>query len=125
MVNTIYLGVVERTREFGVVIALGARRGQIMRMVLTESLVLCGTGAAIGLTLGLATLARLARGFIYPGVGEFWQELGLPAVLYAHIDPVEIGIMLAFTLGIAVLAALWPARVAGRLEPVEAMRFVP
>lgn len=125
VVNTIYLSVVERTREFGVVIALGARRGRIMRMVLAESLLLCGTGAGIGLALGLATLARLAAGFSYPGLDEAMQQFGLPAVMYASIEPVEIVIILAFALGTGVLAALWPARVAGRLAPVEAMRFIP
>ncbi len=124
VVNTIYLSVVERTREFGVVIALGARRGRVMRMVLAESLLLCGTGAGIGLALGLATLARLARGFSYPGLGEFMQQVGVPTVMYASIEPAEIAIILALALGTGVLAALWPARVAGRLEPVEAMRFV-
>ncbi len=124
VVNTIYLSVVERTREFGVVIALGARRGRVMRMVLAESLLLCGTGAGIGLALGLATLARLARGFSYPGLGEFMQQVGMPAVMYASIEPAEIAIILALALGTGVLAALWPALVAGRLEPVEAMRFV-
>ncbi len=125
VVNTIYLSVIERTREFGMVIALGARRGRIMRIVLAESLLLCGTGAAIGLALGLATVGRMARGYMYPlGFSDVVQQFGLPAVLYASIEPVEIAIILAFALGTGVLAALWPARVAGRLEPVEAMRFV-
>ena len=125
VVNTIYLSVIERTREFGVVIALGARRGRIMRMVLTESLVLCGTGAAVGLALGLPIVARMARGFAYPfDWGEIAEAYGLPRVMYASIAPVEVVIIVAFAIGIGVLAALWPARVAGRLAPVEAMRFV-
>jgi ABC-type lipoprotein release transport system permease subunit len=124
VVNTIYLSVIERTREFGVIIALGARRGRIMRMVLAESLALCGTGAGIGLALGLATLARLARGFSYPGLREAFEQIGLPPVMYASIEPAEVGVIVAFALATAVLAAAWPAWVAGRLEPVDAMRFV-
>jgi ABC-type lipoprotein release transport system permease subunit len=124
VVNTIYLGVIERTREFGVVIALGASRGRVMRMVLAESLVLSGIGTMIGLVLGLATLARLARGFSYPGLDEAMAQVGLPAVMYARIEPVEILIVLGFALITGMLAALWPARVAGRLAPIEAMRFV-
>lgn len=125
VVNTIYLSVVERTREFGMVIALGTRSGRVMRMVLAESLLLCATGAAVGLALGLATVARLARGFAYPGSwSEIVEAYGLPRVMYASVGPAEIAIMVAFVIGIGVLAALWPARVAGKLEPVEAMRFV-
>jgi ABC-type lipoprotein release transport system permease subunit len=124
VVNTVYLSVIERTREFGVVIALGARRGRVMRMVMAESLVLCGTGAVLGLTLGTLTLARLSRGFSYPGLEGVMRQVGLPAVMYASIDPVEIIVILAFALVTGVVAALMPARVAGRLEPIEAMRFV-
>jgi ABC-type lipoprotein release transport system permease subunit len=125
VVNTIYLSVVERTREFGVVIALGARRGRVMRMVLAESLLLCAAGAAAGLALGLATVARLSRGYSYPGSwSEIVEAYGLPRVLYASVGPAEVTIIVAFVISIGVLAALWPARVAGKLEPVEAMRFV-
>lgn len=125
VVNTIYLSVIERTREFGVIIAMGARRGRVTRMVLAESLVLCATGAAAGLLLGLPLVARMARGFSYPfGWSEIVEAYGMPAVMYASIAPEEIAITLAFAIGVGLLAALWPARVAGRLAPVEAMRFV-
>jgi ABC-type lipoprotein release transport system permease subunit len=125
VVNTIYLSVVERTRELGVVIALGANRARVMRMVLAESLLLCVTGAAAGLALGLLTIRRLAQGFAFPGEwGEITEAYGLPRVMYASIGAADLLVMLAFVIGIGVLAALMPARVAGRLEPAEAMRFV-
>jgi ABC-type lipoprotein release transport system permease subunit len=125
VVNTIYLSVVERTRELGVVIALGANRARVMRMVLMESLLLCITGAAAGLTIGLLTIRRLAQGFAYPGEwGEISEAYGLPRVMYASIGAGDLVVMLAFVIGIGVLAALMPARVAGRLAPAEAMRFV-
>lgn len=125
VVNTIYLSVVERTREFGVVIALGATRGRVMRMVLAESLLLCATGAAVGLMGGLLLVARLARGFAYPGgLREITEAYGLPRVMYASIGGADLLVMVAFVVGVGVLAALMPARVAGRLEPAEAMRFV-
>lgn len=124
VVNTIYLSVVERTRELGVVVALGARRGRVMRMVLAESLLLCVTGAAVGLSLGLALIRRLAQGFAYPGSwGDITEAYGLPRVMYASLGTADVVIMIAFVIGIGVLAALWPARVAGHLAPVEAMRF--
>ncbi|MDR7553778.1 MAG: FtsX-like permease family protein, partial [Armatimonadota bacterium] len=79
VLNTVYLSVVERTREFGVIIALGANRRRVLGMVLLESLLLCGSGAAVGLAVGSATVARLARGYSYPGA---WREVveayGLP-----------------------------------------------
>jgi ABC-type lipoprotein release transport system permease subunit len=124
VVNTIYLSVIERTRELGVVVALGARRGRVMRMVLAESFLLCRTGAAVGLITGFALIWRLAQGFAYPGSwGDVTEAYGLPRVMYASVGTADIVIMIAFVIGIGMLAALWPARVAGRLAPVEAMRF--
>lgn len=124
VVNTIYLSVIERTREFGVVIALGARRGRVMRMVVAESLALCGTGAVLGLLLGVLSLARLSQGFTYPGLEKLTAQVGFPSVLYARIEPAEIVTVLGFALATGVVAALMPARSAGRLEPIDAMRFV-
>jgi ABC-type antimicrobial peptide transport system permease subunit len=79
----------------------------------------------VGLILGLITIRRLAQGFAFPGEwGDITEAYGLPRVMYASIGAADLLVMLAFVIGIGVLAALMPARVAGRLEPAEAMRFV-
>jgi ABC-type antimicrobial peptide transport system permease subunit len=124
VVNSIYLGLLERTRELGVIVALGAGPGRMTRMVVTESLVLCVTGALLGLVLGLLTVAGLAGGFsldqLYGGLGG---EFGLPQVIYLSLSTGDTIVTLIFALVTGLLAAWWPARVAARLEPVEAMRF--
>lgn len=126
VVNTIYLSLVERIREFGVITALGANRGKVIRMVLLEGLLLCAAGAAVGLVLGLLSVASLARGFSYPAaLADVQAQFGLPRVLYASIMPSQIVITAVFVFATGILAALWPAWVASRLEPVEAIRFVP
>ncbi len=124
VVNTIYLGLVERIREFGVIIAVGANRWQVMRMVILESLALVGTGSLVGSLVGLGLVALMSRGFSFPGgIAEIYAEFGIPTVMYASITPTQVlaTLMLAFIT--ALFAAAWPAWVAGRLEPVEAMRF--
>lgn len=122
VVNTVYLGLLERTREFGVIIALGAGPGQVTRMVMLESLLLCSVGALCGLLPGLGLMAATARGLPTAALTQ-GISLGLPAVLYPSVSPGDV----AFTLGAAILtgllAAWWPGRAASRLEPVEAMRF--
>jgi ABC-type lipoprotein release transport system permease subunit len=124
VVNSIYLGLLERTRELGVIVALGAGPGRMTRMVVTESLVLCVSGALLGLALGLLTVAGLAGGFsldqLYGGLGG---EFGLPQVIYLSLSTGDTIVTLIFALVTGLLAAWWPARVAARLEPVEAMRF--
>ena len=122
VVNTIYLSVLERIREFGVIISVGANRWKVIRMVLAESLILVTSGGVIGFAVGLALVWRLSRGFALPGA-ESYAEFGLPLLMYASISPIQILVTLAFAVGTALLAALWPAWLAGRLQPVEAMRF--
>ena len=123
VVNTIYLSVLERIREFGVIISVGATYLQVIGMVLLESLVLVTTGGVVGFALGLTIVWRLSQGFSLPGA-ESYAEFGLPLQMYASISLEQVLITLAFTVGTALLAALWPAWQAGRLQPIEAMKFV-
>jgi ABC-type lipoprotein release transport system permease subunit len=124
VLNTVYLSIIERVREFGVIIALGAKRAKVIGMVFTESLLLCGTGTAVGALLGLGLVAFLAQGFSFPApLAELYAGAGLPTVLYASISAGQLVVTALFAFFTGVLAALIPAFSAGRLEPVEAMRF--
>lgn len=121
VLNNVYLSLMERIREFGTILALGASRARVLGMVMLESLLLTAAGGAVGLALGLGTVAALSGGFTYPYYDlERW---GLPTVLYLRLEPVDVAVTVAFTLATALVAALWPGWVAARLEPVEAMRF--
>jgi ABC-type antimicrobial peptide transport system permease subunit len=71
----------------------------------------------------MVSLWRMAQGFTFPGMEELFVEYGLPATLYASISPDQIVITVVFTVLTGILAALFPAFTAARLEPVEAMRF--
>ncbi|HEY8416983.1 MAG TPA: FtsX-like permease family protein [Limnochordales bacterium] len=122
VVNTIYLSLVERIREFGVIIAVGADRWRVMRMVFAESLVLVLAGTAAGLLVAGLLMASWSDGVHLPGMEEVLAEYGLPLVFYPSVTPAQVAVTLAFAILTAVAAALWPAWVAGRLQPVEAMR---
>lgn len=122
--NTVYLSVIERVREFGILQALGASRRTIMGMVFTESLTLCGVGALAGALLGGLSVAKMAQGFsMGPQYSELLRASGLSPVLYASITPAQIALAVIFILCIGILAALLPAFTAARYEPIEAMRF--
>ncbi|MEM7735667.1 MAG: FtsX-like permease family protein [Deinococcota bacterium] len=123
VMNTVYLSVMERIKEFGVMIALGTKRRNVVRMMLGESLFICAVGASVGGVLGMVSLWRMSQGFTFPGMEELFVEYGLPATLYASISPDQIIITVVFTVLTGILAALFPAFTAARLEPVEAMRF--
>ncbi len=122
VLNTVYLSLIERVREFGLVIALGAEGRQVLLMILSESVLLCLTGAAVGLAAGLGAVAALAPGFTLPGFEGLYAALGISPVLYPSVTVGQVTFALIFALVTAIAAALWPALLATRIEPVEAMR---
>ena len=124
VLNTVYLSTLERVREFGVILSLGARGRRILGMVTLESLLMCLTGAAIGLGLGLILVALGSNGFSFPGYAEeMIAEVGLPSVFYLSIEWWQILLALAFAVLTGFFAAFGPARMAANIEPAEAMRY--
>lgn len=123
VLNTVYLSTLERIREFGVLLALGARGRQVMAMVTIESVLMCLLGALLGLAAGLGTVASLADGFTFPGMGDAFGQLGISPVLYPFVEPWQVLVAVAFAVATAVGAAFWPARMAAATQPAEAMRY--
>ncbi|PYQ06399.1 MAG: hypothetical protein DMF83_12395 [Acidobacteria bacterium] len=98
--------VAQRTPEIGLGMALGATRPQVVRMVMAESLRLTLLGCGAGFLVVLGLLRPMAR-LLY-GVGP--------------VDPLALGGGLVLVAGVAMLAALQPARRASRLDPLVALR---
>jgi len=112
LVNTLAINVIERTREIGVLRAVGAARGQVQRMVLAESLLLAAIGVAFGLLSGLY-LGYVMFGAI--SVTGFELPYRFP---YAGI---LVAIAVGLLLGVA--AAPLPARQAARLDIISALHY--
>lgn len=110
VINTLALSVVERTREIGMLRAVGALRAQVRSMIRWESLVISFFGAFTGIALGLALGTALQRLLAEEGI----TALGIPWPLIATVL-VATGI-------VGVLAAVWPARRAARLDVLDAIR---
>lgn len=123
VVNTVYLGLIERMREFGVLLSLGLSGRRLMGLITLESVLLCLTGAAVGFGVGLGAVSWMARGFTFPGFERIYASFGMDPTLYASLAPGQALLAVVFTVATGILAALWPASLASRLEPVEAMRF--
>ena len=106
IMNIMLMSVSERTREIGIRKSLGARRRDIMRQFLVESATLATVGAALGVATGLL-LARLVD-------ASTW--------LPASVAPWSIVVGVALGAGVGIIAGVYPAGRAARLDPVVAMR---
>jgi putative ABC transport system permease protein len=104
--SVIAYGVVQRTRELGIRMALGARRDDVLGLVLRQGMAPVLAGLALGLG-GAAVASRVLRGLLY-GVGG--------------IDPITYAGVAAFLAAVALLASYLPARRAALADPVVALR---
>lgn len=127
VLNTVYLSVMERTRELGLIISLGASRWRVIRMILTEAGVLAVMGAASG---GLAGVAFVWVVEAFGGIplpasfSDIMKGMGLSGSLHMMVSASQVIISAVAMAAVAILAAWVPARTAAKLEPVEAMRYV-
>jgi putative ABC transport system permease protein len=110
MINTLVLSVYERTREIGMLRAIGMTRRQVRRMVRQESVITALIGAAIGLPLGIFLAALVNR-----ALSQFEPRFSIPWG--------QLAILTAIAIVIGILAAIMPARRAAKLNPLEAIAY--
>jgi putative ABC transport system permease protein len=112
VINTLAMSVIERTREIGVLRALGATRWQIRRTMLDESLMITIAGALVGVLAGVF-------------IGWMWMrglDEVLPGMTFHFPGPIVIAVAVA-AVALGVLASVLPARRAARLKVIEALVY--
>lgn len=125
ILNTFIMSVLERTREFGIMLALGATPLRIGTLVFIETALLALIGLLIGLGIGILIAATLSKvGFTYPGLEELMGQYGLPGMIYPKLNATSILLGPAVILAFILLAALYPALRIRKLQPVEAIHAV-
>jgi ABC-type lipoprotein release transport system permease subunit len=127
--NTMLMATFERTRELGMLLALGAAPGRIVRMILAESIALGLTGAALGGALGALVVAVTHEtGLDFAALtgggpseisfaGLLWSLRFYPSLALADVVRTILAVLLT-----SFVASIWPALRAARLEPARALR---
>jgi putative ABC transport system permease protein len=111
IINTLGLSIYERTRELGLLRAVGMSRRQVARMVRWEAIIIAVFGALLGLVIGVVFGWALQQALKPEGVTEFSVPAG------------QLAIYLVIAALIGVIAAIWPARRASRLDVLEAISY--
>lgn len=115
IMNTMYTSVLERTKQIGIMKAIGATREAILSLFLIESGVIGMIGGFLGVVLGLA---------VADGIGRVAEALGVHGLFFwSAVDYVGMAALLTFTFLVGIVAGFLPARTASLLEPAEALRY--
>ena len=125
VLNTQLMSVLERTREFGVITALGIRPRKLASLVMLETALMAVVGLAIGLLLGsLLALYFNHYGFAYPGMEELAERYNMAGRVYPSVSVLSLMLGPSVVFLFCLLASVYPALRLFRLQPVEAMRAV-
>lgn len=125
VLNTQLMSVLERTREFGIMMALGVKPARLSTLVITETFLMSSLGLALGAALGTALAYYLSIvGFSYPGMAEMAGKFNLPDRMYPSLSLLSIFLGPGIVFLCSLLASLYPALRLFLLQPVSAMRAV-
>jgi lipoprotein-releasing system permease protein len=119
IISILVLMVMEKVRDIGVLVAMGAAPAGIRRIFLFQGLIIASVGTLTGIVLGVALAWILDR----------YHLVGLPVDVYFipyvpfHIRPLDVVMVAVLTVGVSFLATLYPSWRAARLDPSEALRY--
>lgn len=126
VVNTMLMSVFERTRELGVLRAIGLRPWRLVVLVVVESVMLAGVAGAMGLAMGgVLDWYLVVHGIDFSSSlegGFDFQGMTFDPVMKGIVRPDRIVMIAVALLVVAALASLWPAYRAATLRPVESLR---
>jgi ABC-type lipoprotein release transport system permease subunit len=123
IVNTMLMVVLERTKELGMLTAIGMNKKRVFRMIMTESVFLSFTGGIAGMILSVAIMFRLSdSGINFSTYQEGFEAVGYSAHIYPEIGAGFFLITAAMIIATGVLSSVYPALRALKTNPADALR---
>ena len=107
IMNIVLATVLERTREIGIRRSVGARRLDIVRQFLTESVLISASGGLLGVGFGFFLAWLIAQ-------TAQWSTI---------VTPMSVGVAFGVSVAVGVLFGVYPAMKASRIDPIEALRY--
>jgi ABC-type lipoprotein release transport system permease subunit len=128
--NTLMMATFERMHEFGMLLALGSRPRRLIRLIVIEAILTGLLGVLLGTVLGYLFVVGTADSGIdmasWGGSGEVkdmaYKGLNLPLHVFPRLELSDTFLGLVAVMFTSLVASIWPAWIAARLEPMEAMR---
>ena len=124
IINTMLMVVMERTKEIGMLMAIGMNKGRVFWMIVFESVLLSLTGGIVGIVIGAASSKF---GETHPIDLSMWaqgyQQLGYDAFVYTKLDPTMLINVTVLVIITGVIAAIYPAYKALKNDPADALRM--
>jgi ABC-type lipoprotein release transport system permease subunit len=123
IVNTMMMAVLERSREIGMLLALGMNKPRVFGMILMETMFLVLAGCPGGIAIAFTSIAITKRtGISFKKFEEVYSSFGYSDMIYPSLTNKQFGIMMILVIITAFVSALFPAWRALRLKPAESIR---
>ena len=123
IINTMLMAILERTRELGMLMAIGMNRRRIFKMIMLETVFLTVVGAVAGMLSGWTIAEALGKtGIHFTGWGEGFEAIGFAARVYPVVTLEFFVFTTIMVIATAIISSIWPSRKALKLIPVEALR---
>ena len=125
ILNTFLMAIFERTKEFGVMMAVGTTPRRLTKVLLTESMAMTMIGIMAGICIGIGiTYYFQIHGIDFSGQSELLSQFGITGRMYPKLSLLSVSIGPFMVLFFTFFAALYPALKVRRLRPVEAMTAI-
>jgi ABC-type lipoprotein release transport system permease subunit len=121
--NTMLMSVLDRVREFGVLLAVGMKRARVFLLIMIETIILSLVGGIIGMVFGTFTIWYFSdKGIDLSLFSEGLSSWGMPTILYPILPLYFYGVLTSMIVITGILAAIWPSIKTIKLRPADAIR---